>query len=273
MRLFHTSKKCVLSNFPRKIVVKLDNENDRKRIGFDIALDTRKFEIDLYWKRAAYFWAFIASTFAGYFVVFSAKDIDIEDKEKILFLLNCLGMFATWIWFLVLKGSKYWQENWEQQVGDREKEVCGFVFNNVLVVEKSCLLSLNAYPYSVSKLNMILSQFILAIWFFLLIENLNISFQLPFSYFKFILTVILIFFMIYSYCQGRSSFFGKVIKHNDKNKNFLTKLIAFLMKLLKCIWKLIKSIFIQEDSVDITKKYYNFKKDNYTDICPTKRSS
>jgi tRNA A-37 threonylcarbamoyl transferase component Bud32 len=30
------------------------------------ALDIRKFEIDLYWKRATYFWAFIAVSFAGY---------------------------------------------------------------------------------------------------------------------------------------------------------------------------------------------------------------
>jgi len=35
------------------------------------ALDTRKFEIDLYWKRATYFWAFIAATFAGYFLILS----------------------------------------------------------------------------------------------------------------------------------------------------------------------------------------------------------
>ena len=30
------------------------------------ALDIRKFEIDLYWKRAAYFWTFIAATLAGF---------------------------------------------------------------------------------------------------------------------------------------------------------------------------------------------------------------
>lgn len=33
------------------------------------AHDIRKFEIDLYWKRAAYFWTFIAATFAGYFLL------------------------------------------------------------------------------------------------------------------------------------------------------------------------------------------------------------
>ena len=31
-----------------------------------IALDVRKFEIELYWKRATYFWTFIAATLAEY---------------------------------------------------------------------------------------------------------------------------------------------------------------------------------------------------------------
>lgn len=39
------------------------------------ALDIRKFEIDLYWKRATYFWAFLAVTLAGYFTLLVAKDV------------------------------------------------------------------------------------------------------------------------------------------------------------------------------------------------------
>jgi hypothetical protein len=30
------------------------------------AQENRKFEIELYWKRAAYFWVFIGATFGGY---------------------------------------------------------------------------------------------------------------------------------------------------------------------------------------------------------------
>lgn len=30
------------------------------------ALDIRKFEIELYWKRATYFWTFIGATMAGF---------------------------------------------------------------------------------------------------------------------------------------------------------------------------------------------------------------
>jgi hypothetical protein len=35
----------------------------------DAAIKTRNFEIELYWKRAAYFWTLIAVAFAGYFAI------------------------------------------------------------------------------------------------------------------------------------------------------------------------------------------------------------
>lgn len=47
------------------------SEIDKKYIeAFKLAVDTRKFEIELYWKRATYFCAFIAMTFAGYGLVY-----------------------------------------------------------------------------------------------------------------------------------------------------------------------------------------------------------
>jgi hypothetical protein len=41
--------------------------DDRQKAALALAHDIRKFEIDLYWKRATYFWAFIAVAFAGFF--------------------------------------------------------------------------------------------------------------------------------------------------------------------------------------------------------------
>jgi hypothetical protein len=37
------------------------------------ALDIRKFEIELYWKRASYFWTLIAAAFAAYFLILGAE--------------------------------------------------------------------------------------------------------------------------------------------------------------------------------------------------------
>ena len=42
------------------------SDETKKEKALDHALDIRKFEIELYWKRAAYFWTFIAATLAGY---------------------------------------------------------------------------------------------------------------------------------------------------------------------------------------------------------------
>jgi len=40
-----------------------------RRRAYKLALEIRQFEIELYWKRATYFWTIIAATFAGYFTL------------------------------------------------------------------------------------------------------------------------------------------------------------------------------------------------------------
>jgi len=48
---------------------------------FEIALDTRKFEIDLYWKRTAYFVLFIGAIFVGYYISFMVYG---KSREQVL---------------------------------------------------------------------------------------------------------------------------------------------------------------------------------------------
>ena len=47
------------------------NNFDEKKLkeAFQIALETRKFEIELYWKRTAYFVLFISAVFIGYYKI------------------------------------------------------------------------------------------------------------------------------------------------------------------------------------------------------------
>ncbi|MBV5304022.1 MAG: hypothetical protein JZU70_07475 [Chlorobium sp.] len=53
----------------------IDPENKSKvKKALKHALDIRKFEIELYWKRATYFWALIVVAFTGYFAILGAKD-------------------------------------------------------------------------------------------------------------------------------------------------------------------------------------------------------
>jgi hypothetical protein len=129
------------------------------------ALDIRKFEIGLYWQRGAYFWALIAAAFAGYFAILSSEHL--EDKEYLAFVVGCIGALFTWAWFLVNRGSKYWQENWENHVDMLEDEVTGPLYKTILhrsPPENFIEYISGPAPISVSKINQWVSSFTLCIW-------------------------------------------------------------------------------------------------------------
>lgn len=74
------------------------------------ALDIRKFEIELYWKRASYFWTFIGATLAGFLAIQASTA---SNKQDLSVILSCLGVVFSFAWMYVNRGSKFWQENWE----------------------------------------------------------------------------------------------------------------------------------------------------------------
>lgn len=59
------------------------------KAAFTQVSDIRKFEIELYWKRANYFWALIAVAFAGYFAALSSDNI--ENKYFISIIIANIG--------------------------------------------------------------------------------------------------------------------------------------------------------------------------------------
>jgi uncharacterized membrane protein len=126
------------------------------------ALNTRKFEIELYWKRATYFWAFIAASFAGYFAIISSDNID--NYRILTILIAFIGFCFSLGWYFVNRGSKYWQENWEKHVDFLETDEQGPLFS-VHLIPKDKRFHLNGYhKYSVSKTNQNLSLIITVIW-------------------------------------------------------------------------------------------------------------
>lgn len=139
-------------------------------------LDIRKFEIDLYWKRATYFWTFIAATLTGYGFTVTAKDANSENLIRFQFLIICFGLVFSFAWFLVNKGSKFWQENWEKHLDMTEDNVIGPLYKTTISKESysSFWIPTRAYATSVSKINQILSLFVLTIWVGILV-NLFIS--------------------------------------------------------------------------------------------------
>ncbi len=133
------------------------------RLAQPIAYDIRKFEIELYWKRCTYFWTFIAVITGLIGWIFKERnDLDLLAPVALM-ILGILLLSICYIWYLVTKGSKYWQENWEEHVLALENEIVGPVYGAVLIVRKKLWPEnlLQGLPFSVTKLNMIISLFVL----------------------------------------------------------------------------------------------------------------
>lgn len=139
------------------------------------AYEIRKFEIELYWKRATYFWTFIGAAFVGYAAFFNAGSNALPanpKREFILVLIACIGFVFSVAWHCVNKGSKFWQENWENHVELLEDKVFGPLYKTqARRPNRSASLSdlivdffVAPKPFSVSKVNQLVSTFMALIW-------------------------------------------------------------------------------------------------------------
>lgn len=191
----------------------------KRREALKQALDIRKFEIDMYWKRATYFWAFIAAAFAAYFVVLASKDIDSAKQNFMLFLICGLGFMFSFSWLLVNKGSKFWQQNWENHVDFLEDDMMGPLYK--IVIERNGKMTKRRY--SVSKVNLILSSFFTWIWAIMGAEILGNIFIAPgyfarkLSYFgsneRGLVIFVLLFLLIFI---GRMFFYARTSNESKK---------------------------------------------------------
>jgi len=155
-------------NYDDKFETK-NGKSEKLKAAFNQVSDIRKFEIDLYWKRAGYFWALIAVAFAGYFAILSSQHI--TSKFFLSFIVGAIGFVFTFAWHLVNRGSKYWQENWENHLDLLEDEITGPLYKTLL--ERPSLDSLSEklvtgpLSASVSKINQWVSVFVLFVWILL----------------------------------------------------------------------------------------------------------
>lgn len=149
----------------------INYQSNKQYEALKLALDIRKFEIEMYWKRATYFWAFIAATFAGYFAIISSENPNIEHYH--ILMITVLGFFFSYSWYLVNRGSKFWQKNWEKHVDYLEIELIGPLYETVINPKNCHILNLfDEYPFSVSKLNQLLSFIITFAWLVIIYKTL-----------------------------------------------------------------------------------------------------
>jgi len=129
-------------------------KQDEKRL--QTALQTRQFEIDLFWKRSVFFWGFIGAAFVGIAAL--------KNEQPVLSLVIAgLGTVCSISWTLVNRGSKYWQEQWESKVEDVEDFVTGPLFKRREPPQKKGWW-LSGRQYSVSKLAIAISDYVLLVW-------------------------------------------------------------------------------------------------------------
>lgn len=152
-------------------------EGDKRKEALKHALDTRKFEIELYWKRATYFWTFIAATLAGYATLQVSSAV--SDKADLSVVLCCLGVLFSFGWHCVNRGSKQWQENWENHVDMLEDGVTGPLFKTVLrrrpagtFKEYMKNAATGPWSISVSGVNQIISMYVVLLWLVLLTKSI-----------------------------------------------------------------------------------------------------
>lgn len=162
---FERDESCEVATTDKK---KLEGmQNARLKSALTNALEIRKFEIDMYWKRATYFWTFISLVYGAYF--YTLEKIAEFHFQVALCPLACvpeefflgliffamLGMLASLLWSWVSLGSKFWQDNWERQVDALEGMVHGPLYRTAFFSSRNwwnhCT---DKSPLSVSKINL-----------------------------------------------------------------------------------------------------------------------
>lgn len=106
------------------------NKKAIRKAALDRAHDIRKFEIDLYWKRANYFWLLQAAVFAAVGLTWKS---DSSFPAILPIGLSALGLVTSFAGWLATKGSRFWQRNWEHQIDMLETEFEGNLYKTIYV--------------------------------------------------------------------------------------------------------------------------------------------
>lgn len=179
---------------------------------FQIAYETRNLEINLFWKRYGAFWIIVAAAFVGFAAL--------KNSESIYsLLLASFGFISSFAWTLMNRGSKYWQETWEDRAGRNDST--GF-FQSWEPLQKKNFWS--AKRFSVSKLAIILSDFVVFCWLIILGNDVYSQIKKPSEGSSLaagdiasISSIVIVFiFLLFLLIQGRSTV--RVIEFHDNRK-------------------------------------------------------
>lgn len=195
------------------------SDEEKKKMAenaFERAWNTRNFEIELYWKRAQYFWTFQIPVLGAYFVL--AKDENVKNSS--VYLVCCIGIIVSSAWYLINIGSKSWQRHWEHHIDHLEDNFTGPLYKTVTTIE----------TYSVSKINELVSLFFICLWSILainyLLENDLMCFCINYKVVKMeFMTTILLFFILWQmrFQHGKGMFQNRSVQFYRRKSNFKTE--------------------------------------------------
>ena len=135
--------------------VPADRDRQARLTALNRSHEIRQFEIELYWKRATYFWVLQAAVFTALGLIW--KDGDGGIPHIIPVALASLGLLTSAAGWLSAQGSKFWQENWERHIDMLEDEFEG-------KLHKTAWVGHMGVRWSVSNINDRLILFFVAFW-------------------------------------------------------------------------------------------------------------
>lgn len=154
---------------------------------YETAIKIRNFEIDLFWKRALFYWGFITVFIGAYGFLINSEN---PDNNVYALIISCIGFLLSVAWFLVTFGSKYWQKNWEKIINKLEENPeIGRLFSRT---------HQNKFHFSVSKLTISISFLMAVVWLSLSIYHLINCFELTQVIIVFSALILFVLMLYYS---------------------------------------------------------------------------
>ena len=195
-RLYHRYKNISMGTKKayEEIVFKATPPKDDIMRILDKAWHLRDFEIELYWKRTIYFSTFAGALFVGY-----CSEI-FKDVPSMKIIISFLGVVISWIWLLVNKGSKFWQENWENHINLLEEELGDEIYKVTLSRSFSIFNPLKSFAFSVSQLNQFVVLSIWGAWMLLLFQALPIKMCSGCKIYVYLTSMLIIYILLAVVC-------------------------------------------------------------------------
>jgi len=132
----------------------------------EVAHRLRSFEIEMYWKRATYAWAFQVIAFGGMALAFKGEKV----APSMVGAFSAIGTVAALAAYLTALGSKFWQENWEGHVQRLGAGLEGHLTD--------VILCRGGKKFSVSRINEMFLLSLFVSWFVVFLFS-GIYFSIP----------------------------------------------------------------------------------------------